>query len=163
MAMLEREEIRSLVSDSAGLPSAADYACTGLQPETRLQEELFSDVISSVCYWSTVILLALAGAGLLYWRAQARRLRCAAGWRSVWSNDTSLDDALPAADRRRGLSQPRGVVCGARQACLENADDGSQSHRGHECDHSARNIPDCAVARTDRKPDHFQFVNEVRL
>ena len=68
MAMLEREEIRSLVSDSAGLPSAADYACTGLQPETRLQEELFSDVISSVCYWSTVILLALAGAGLLYWR-----------------------------------------------------------------------------------------------
>ena len=68
MAMLEREEIRSLVSDSAGLPSAADYACTGLQPETRLQEELFSDVTSSVCYWSTVILLALAGAGLLYWR-----------------------------------------------------------------------------------------------
>jgi len=41
MAMLEREEIRSLVSDSAGLPSAADYACTGLQPEIRLQEELF--------------------------------------------------------------------------------------------------------------------------
>ena len=68
MAMLEREEIRSLVSDSAGLPSAADYAGTGLQPETRLQEELFSGVISSVCYWSTVILLALAGAGLLYWR-----------------------------------------------------------------------------------------------
>ena len=67
MAMLEREEIRSLESDSAGLPSAVDYACTGLQPETRLQEELFSDV-SSVCYWSTVILLALAGAGLLYWR-----------------------------------------------------------------------------------------------
>ena len=33
-----------------------------------------------------------------------------------------------------------------RQACLENADDGSQSHRGHECYHSVRNIPDCAVA-----------------
>ena len=68
MAMLERAEICSLASDAAGLPSAADYDCTGLQPETRLQEELFSDVISSVCYWSTVILLALAGAGLLYWR-----------------------------------------------------------------------------------------------
>ena len=70
MAMLEREEIRSLVSDSAGLPSAADYACPGLQSEARLQEELFSDLISSVCYWSTVILLALAGAGLLYWRVR---------------------------------------------------------------------------------------------
>jgi hypothetical protein len=68
MAMLERAEICSLASDAAGLPSAADYDCTGLQPETRLQEELFSDVISSVCHWSTVILLALAGAGLLYWR-----------------------------------------------------------------------------------------------
>ena len=68
MAMLEREEIRSLVSDGAGLPSARDYACTGLQSETRLQDELLSDVISSACYWSTVILLALAGAGLSYWR-----------------------------------------------------------------------------------------------
>jgi hypothetical protein len=68
MAMLERGEICSLVSDAAGLPSAADCACTGLQPETRLQEELFWGLISSVCYWATVILLALAGAGLLYWR-----------------------------------------------------------------------------------------------
>lgn len=68
MAMLEREEIRSLVSDGAGLPSAADYTCTGLQPEIRLQEELFSDLTSSVCYWSTVILLALAGARLSYWQ-----------------------------------------------------------------------------------------------
>jgi hypothetical protein len=70
MAMLDREEIRSQVSDSARLPSAADYACPGLQSEARLQEELFSDLISSVCYWSTVILLALAGAGLLYWRVR---------------------------------------------------------------------------------------------
>jgi hypothetical protein len=70
MAMLERGEICSLVSDGAGLPSAADYACTGLQLEARLQEELFSDLLGSVCYWSTVILLAVAGAGLLYWRVR---------------------------------------------------------------------------------------------
>lgn len=68
MAMLEREEIRSLASDSAALPNAAGYACAGLQPETRPEEELLSDLITSVCYWSTVILLALAGAGMLYWR-----------------------------------------------------------------------------------------------
>ena len=68
--MPEREEIRPLTSDSAGLPNTADCACTAVQSETRLQEELFSDLISSVCYWSTVILLALAGAGLLYWRVR---------------------------------------------------------------------------------------------
>ena len=68
MAKLEREEIRSLISDSAGLSSAADYAGTGLQPETRLQEALFSEMVTSVCYWSTVVLLAVAGAGSLYWR-----------------------------------------------------------------------------------------------
>jgi hypothetical protein len=66
--MPEREEIHPLTSDSAGLPNTADCACPAVQSETRLQEELFSDLISSVCYWSTVILLALAGAGLLYWR-----------------------------------------------------------------------------------------------
>ena len=70
MAMPEQEEIRSLTLDSTGVPNTADYACPALQPETRLQEELFSELISSVCYWSTVILLALAGAGLLYWRVR---------------------------------------------------------------------------------------------
>jgi hypothetical protein len=68
MAMLEREESRSLVSDGAGLPSAADYACQEIPPETDLQEALFSEMVTSVCYWSTVVLLAVAGAGLLYWR-----------------------------------------------------------------------------------------------
>jgi sirohydrochlorin ferrochelatase len=70
MAMLERELIRSLTSASAGLPNTADYASPVFQSESRVQEELFSDLISSVCYWSTVILLALAGAGLLYWRVR---------------------------------------------------------------------------------------------
>jgi hypothetical protein len=68
--MLEREEIRSLTSASAELPNTAPYASPAFQSETRVQEALFSDLISSVCYWSTVILLALAGAGLLYWRVR---------------------------------------------------------------------------------------------
>ena len=70
MAMPEQEEIRSLTLDSTGLPNTADYACPAPQSEIRLQEELFSELISSVCYWSTVILLSLAGAGLLYWRVR---------------------------------------------------------------------------------------------
>lgn len=68
MAMLEREEIRSLTSDGAGLPSAAEFAFQEMPPETDLQEALFSETVTSVCYWSTVFLLAVAGAGLLYWR-----------------------------------------------------------------------------------------------
>jgi len=34
----------------------------------RLQEMLFSELLTSVCYWLTVLLLAIAGAGLAYWR-----------------------------------------------------------------------------------------------
>jgi hypothetical protein len=68
MAMLEREEIRSLRSDAAGLSSAAEFACQEMPPETDLQETLFSEMVTSVCYWSTVVLLAVVGAGLLYWR-----------------------------------------------------------------------------------------------
>ena len=68
MAMREREEIRSLVSDSVGLPNAAEFACQEIPPGTDLQEALFSEMVTSVCYWSTVVLLAIAGTGLLYWR-----------------------------------------------------------------------------------------------
>jgi hypothetical protein len=68
MAMLERDEIRSLTSDAAGLLNAAEFACEEMPPETDLQEVLFSEIVTSVCYWSTVVLLAVAGAGLLYWR-----------------------------------------------------------------------------------------------
>ena len=68
MAMLEREEIRSLRSDAAGLPNAAEFARQEIPPGTDLQEALFSEMVTSVCYWSTVVLLAIAGTGLLYWR-----------------------------------------------------------------------------------------------
>jgi hypothetical protein len=68
MAMLEREEIRSLTSNAAGLPNATEFACEEMPPETDLQEVLFSEIVTSVCYWSTVVLLAVVGAGLLYWR-----------------------------------------------------------------------------------------------
>ena len=38
-----------------------------MQPESTFQDALFSEVMTSVCYWSTVLLLATAGAVLLYW------------------------------------------------------------------------------------------------
>jgi hypothetical protein len=68
MASLGRENIRSLVSDAAGLVNVPDNACTEVEAEACLDDWLFSELSTSVCYWSTVILLAVAGAGLLYWR-----------------------------------------------------------------------------------------------
>ena len=68
MAIPSREEIRSLTSDAAGLPLSTEFAGEEMPPETQLQETLFSEVVTSLCYWSTVVLLAVAGVGLLYWR-----------------------------------------------------------------------------------------------
>jgi hypothetical protein len=39
-----------------------------MQAGSALQDVLFSEVTTSVCYWATVLLLAIAGTGLLYWR-----------------------------------------------------------------------------------------------
>ena len=36
--------------------------------KSRLEDILFSELITSVCYWSAVLLLAIAGAALIYWR-----------------------------------------------------------------------------------------------
>jgi hypothetical protein len=68
MAVLERQSARSLASEPAGRANLADDAHTETQTENRLEDALFSELITSVCYWSTVFLLALVGAGLLYWR-----------------------------------------------------------------------------------------------
>ena len=53
---------------STVVTSESEDACGDMQAESALQDVLFSEVLTSVCYWSTVILLAIAGAGLLYWR-----------------------------------------------------------------------------------------------
>lgn len=36
--------------------------------EDRVQEFLFSEPISSICYWATILLLGIAGAYLISWR-----------------------------------------------------------------------------------------------
>jgi len=61
---------RKLLCDMAStvVTSEPENACGDIQAETALQDVLFSEVATSVCYWATVLLLAIAGAGLLCWR-----------------------------------------------------------------------------------------------
>ena len=39
-----------------------------IELEARLQDVLFSELFTSVSYWSVALLLAIVGAGLVYWR-----------------------------------------------------------------------------------------------
>ena len=61
---------RKLLCDMASIlpTSEPEDACGDMQAESALQDVLFSEVATSVCYWATVLLLAIAGAGLLCWR-----------------------------------------------------------------------------------------------
>jgi hypothetical protein len=61
---------RKLLCDmaSAVVTSEPEDDRGDMQAESALQDVLFSEVLTSVCYWSTVIVLAIVGAGLLYWR-----------------------------------------------------------------------------------------------
>jgi hypothetical protein len=64
--MLKRQPPLYVTSTAGTLKSESVVACGETQLESRLQEMLFSELIPSVCYWSTVLLLAIAGAALVY-------------------------------------------------------------------------------------------------
>ena len=119
--------------------------------ESRLQDILFSELITSVCYWSAVLLLAIAGAALIYWRLTHPGCLADAGQRSIWRSNASISDHVPATDWGGGISRPRYVVRSPRPTGLENVGDGRRSHRSHGRDHSARN------ARSALKRAHRQF------
>lgn len=64
--MPNREMLRGLASTSStGEPEVIDGE---MELESRLQDVLFSELFTSVCYWSVALLLAIVGAGLVYWR-----------------------------------------------------------------------------------------------
>jgi hypothetical protein len=66
VSMLNREMLNGLAS----APDTSDPEVTAaeMELEARLQDVLFSELFTSVCYWSVALLLAIVGAGLLYWR-----------------------------------------------------------------------------------------------
>lgn len=64
--MLNPEMLRGLASTSG---TGESEAMAGeMELESRLQDVLFSELFTSVCYWSVALLLAIVGAGLVYWR-----------------------------------------------------------------------------------------------
>ena len=68
--MLNREMLRGLASTSGtGEPEAM---AGEMEFESRLQDVLFSELFTSVCYWSVALLLAVVGAALVYWRLTHR-------------------------------------------------------------------------------------------
>ena len=68
MSMFKRELLPDLASTTDAMTGEPEDARGENEPESRLQEMLFSEVLTSVCYWSMVFLLAIVGAGLVYWR-----------------------------------------------------------------------------------------------
>ena len=68
MSIFNQEMLPDLASTADGITSEPEGACGENEPDSQLQEILFSEVLTSVCYWSMVLLLAIVGAGLVYWR-----------------------------------------------------------------------------------------------
>jgi len=65
MSMLNREKLHDLASTSD--TSEPEVMAVELALEARLENVLFSELFTSVCYWSVALLLAIVGTGLVYW------------------------------------------------------------------------------------------------
>jgi hypothetical protein len=68
MSILKREMLQNMASFADAMTNEPEDVCGETQAESQLQDVLFSDFVTSVCYWSAVLLLAIAGASLAYWR-----------------------------------------------------------------------------------------------
>ena len=68
MSIFNQEMLPDLASTTDAMTGEPEDARVENEAESRLQEILFSEALTSVCYWSTVLLLAIVGAGLVYWR-----------------------------------------------------------------------------------------------
>lgn len=63
--MLNREMLDGFASASD--TSDPEVTATEMELEARLQYVLFSELFTSVCYWTVALLLAIVGTGLVYW------------------------------------------------------------------------------------------------
>ena len=110
------------------------------QPDVQLQDVLFSALVTSVCYWTTIFLLAIVGAIPDSLVAHPSRTLRRAGERSVGHHHTSVADIAAGADRRRRISRTCGLVRPTRTADLEDAHNGRQPGRRHGLQQVARNL-----------------------
>jgi len=66
--MLKRQPPLYVASTADTLTSESVETCGETRAESQLQNILFSELLASVSYWSTVSLLAIAAAALVYLR-----------------------------------------------------------------------------------------------
>jgi len=52
---------------SATNENGAELGGVTLEPEDEMQDPLFSGALSSICYWSTILLLAIVGTSMIRW------------------------------------------------------------------------------------------------
>ena len=56
-----------MASSATKMANEPEGAGEERQPDVQLQDVLFSALASSVCYWTTIFLLAIVGAYLIQW------------------------------------------------------------------------------------------------
>jgi hypothetical protein len=56
-----------MVANATKMANEPEETRSEPQPDVEIQDVLFSDLATSVCYWTTIFLLAVAGAYLIRW------------------------------------------------------------------------------------------------
>jgi len=152
MLIFKREMLRNMTSTVVTIDP--DDACGEMPTESPLQDLLFSDVMMSVCYWATVLLLGIVGASLLYWRLKHPGL----------SSEPISDPfgvttppwmivSLPPIGVTASLGHA--AWCAApRTTCLENVGYGCLPYRRHVRDDGARSTSGAALTRIQSRPDN---------
>ena len=146
---------RKLLCDMAStLPtSEPEDACGDMQAESALQDVLFSEVATSVCYWATVLLLAIAGTGLLYWRfTHPVPFAVPVGDPFGVTTPPWLIVSLPPI----GVAASLGHAAWSRSprpTDLENVGDGGRSHRSNGRGYPDRNTPGSALKAPSPQPE----------
>ena len=57
-----QEELNSMASSATKMANEPEQTGEERQPDVQLQDVLFSALVTSVCYWTTIFLLAIVGA-----------------------------------------------------------------------------------------------------
>ena len=160
MSILNREMLRGLASTSGtGEPEAM---AGEMELESRLQDVLFSELFTSVCYWSVALLLAIVGAGLVYWRLTHFTFAEPVSDPFGVTTPPWLIVALPPFGIAASLSHGN-VACSPRPTCVENAGHGRWLHRGHGRDHAARNTFGSHLKRISRCSNNPKSLRKVSL
>src|ERR1700686_3237863 len=56
-----QEELSSMASSATKMANEPEQTGEERQPDVKLQDVLFSALVTSVCYWTTIFLLAIVG------------------------------------------------------------------------------------------------------